>query len=82
MTQEEKEQECKKCGRVFGSVWCFDVDCPNNTPKITMTQEEQNKILDLYERISPTFSCNLCKERLNISTCKGCPIYCQTFNND
>lgn len=33
MTQEDKEQECKKCGRVFGSVKCFDVDCPNNTPK-------------------------------------------------
>ena len=30
--QEEKDQECKKCGRVFGSVRCFDVDCPNNTP--------------------------------------------------
>ena len=32
MTQE-KEQACKKCGRVFGTVRCFDVDCPNNTPK-------------------------------------------------
>lgn len=36
MTQDDKEQECKKCGRVFGSVKCFDVDCPNNTPKITI----------------------------------------------
>lgn len=27
-----KQSECKKCGRVFGSVKCFDVDCPNNTP--------------------------------------------------
>ena len=34
-------QECKKCGRVFGSVKCFDIDCPNNTPKTTMTREEQ-----------------------------------------
>lgn len=33
MIQEDKEQECKKCGRVFGSVRCFDLDCPNNTPK-------------------------------------------------
>lgn len=50
-----------------------------------MTQEEQNKIIELkkiHERISPTFSCNLCKERLNIPTCKGCPIYCQSFNDD
>ena len=27
-----KQNECKQCGRVFGSVKCFDVDCPNNTP--------------------------------------------------
>lgn len=27
-----KQSECKQCGRVFGSVNCFDVDCPNNTP--------------------------------------------------
>ena len=50
-----------------------------------MTIKEQNKILELekiHERISPTFSCSLCKERLNISTCDGCPIYYQTFNND
>ena len=32
VTQEDKERECKKCGRVFGSARCFDVDCPNNTP--------------------------------------------------
>lgn len=41
MIQEDKKQECKKCGRVFGSVKCFDIDCPNNTPTITMTREEQ-----------------------------------------
>lgn len=40
-----KEQACKKCGRVFGSVRCFDVDCPNNTPnyckrKIIMLADE------------------------------------------
>lgn len=27
-----KQSECEQCGRVFGSVKCFDVDCPNNTP--------------------------------------------------
>jgi hypothetical protein len=25
--------DCKKCGLHFGSVQCFDKDCPNNTPK-------------------------------------------------
>lgn len=35
MTLEDKKQECKKygCGRVFGSINCFDIDCPNNTQK-------------------------------------------------
>jgi hypothetical protein len=27
-----KQSECEQCGRVFGSVNCFDVDCPHNTP--------------------------------------------------
>lgn len=27
-----KQSECEQCGRVFDSVRCFDVDCPNNTP--------------------------------------------------
>lgn len=31
--KQDKDIMCKKCGRVFGSVKCFDVDCPNNTPK-------------------------------------------------
>ena len=52
MTQEDKEQECKKCGRVFGSVKCFDVDCPNNTPKITINQEEKDLLIkDLCARL-------------------------------
>lgn len=52
MTQKNKEQECKKCGRVFGSVKCFDVDCPNNTPKITMNQEEKDLLIeDLCARL-------------------------------
>ena len=31
--EENKMNDCKKCGRHFGSVHCFDIDCPNNTPK-------------------------------------------------
>ena len=33
MNDDTNEQsECEQCGRVFGSVKCFDVDCPHNTP--------------------------------------------------
>jgi hypothetical protein len=28
-----KTRDCKKCGLHFGSVRCFDKDCPHNTPK-------------------------------------------------
>ena len=28
-----KTRDCKKCGLGFGSVRCFDKDCPHNTPK-------------------------------------------------
>lgn len=52
MTQKDKEQECKKCGRVFGSVKCFDVDCPNNIPKTNMNKEDKDLLLkDIYARI-------------------------------
>ena len=68
MTQEDKEQECKKCGRVFGSVRCFDVDCPNNTPKITMSQEHKELLLkDLCARLPYGVilnCCNLVGEKL------------------
>ena len=50
-----------------------------------MTEEEKEKIFKLYQihaRISPGFSCSLCKQVLKISTCNDCPIYCQTFNPD
>lgn len=51
MTLENKEQECKKCGRVFGSVRCFDVDCSNNIQKLTMNQENKELLLkDLSSR--------------------------------
>jgi hypothetical protein len=50
-----------------------------------MTEEEKKKILELYkihERISPEFSCTLCKQRLKIKTCNGCPVYWTIFNAD
>ena len=50
-----------------------------------MSEKEKQKILELEEihkRISPEFSCSLCKQVLKISTCDGCPIYCQSFSLD
>ena len=47
-----------------------------------MTQEDKEKILELeqiHNRISPEFSCYLCKQKLNITSCNGCPVYCQNF---
>ena len=35
-----KTRDCKKCGLHFGSVQCFDKDCPHNTPKT----KKENKI--------------------------------------
>lgn len=39
-------------------------------------------VAKMHEIISPEFSCTLCKAKVNPPTCDGCPIYCQTFNND
>lgn len=50
-----------------------------------MTEEEKKKVLKLYQihsGLTPGFSCGLCKQALKISSCNGCPIYCQTFNPD
>ena len=55
------------------------------SPKRKMTEEEKQKIWKLYQihkSLQPDFSCNLCKQKLKITTCKGCPIYCQTFSPD
>ena len=53
-------QECKKCGRVFGSVKCFDVDCPNNTPKIAMNQQHKELLIkDLCGRLPYKVKCEI-----------------------
>ena len=47
-----------------------------------MNETDQIKILELeniHSRISPEFSCHLCKQSLNIPSCDGCPIHCQNF---
>ena len=48
-----------------------------------MTEEEKQKVWELYQihsLLKPEFSCSMCKQVLKISTCKGCPIYCQNFS--
>lgn len=44
-----------------------------------MNEKDKQAILELY---SSEFSCHQCKCTLNIPTCKGCPIYSQSFNPD
>lgn len=47
--------------------------------------EELKKVEKLYEYCgfrNESFSCSRCKEVLKIPTCKNCPIYVSSFNND
>lgn len=48
-----KQSECEQCGRVFGSVRCFDVDCPNNTPNY-VAEFKDDKINDDEENLFHT----------------------------
>lgn len=44
VNDDTKEQsECEQCGRVFGSVRCFDVDCPSNMPNYVKDYTEIDK---------------------------------------
>lgn len=50
-----------------------------------MTQEEKKKIIrlaELHNGLSPEFSCHMCKSKLKITTCKGCPVYCENYSKD
>ena len=40
------------------------------------------KLWEMHQHIKPEFSCTLCKTMVNPPTCKGCPIYCQSFSFD
>lgn len=54
-------------------------------PKRKMTEEQRQEVWKLYQihkALKPEFSCSMCKHVLKISTCKNCPIYCQTFSHD
>ena len=41
-----KTRDCKKCGLHFGSVRCFDKDCPHNTPKSYAVGLKDGKVID------------------------------------
>jgi hypothetical protein len=50
-----------------------------------MNEEYKKAILKIYEMhqyVKSEFSCTLCKAKINPPTCRGCPIYCQSFNDD
>lgn len=41
-----KTRDCKKCGLHFGSVRCFAIDCPHNTPKSYAVGLKDGKVID------------------------------------
>lgn len=41
-----KTRDCKKCGLHFGSVRCFDKDCPHNTPKSYAVGLKDGKVIE------------------------------------
>ena len=50
-----------------------------------MTQEEKkkiNRLAELHNGLSPEFSCHMCKSKLKITTCEGCPVYCENYSKD
>lgn len=57
-------------------------------PQNSLSEEEKQKIIELEKihrldgGISPEFSCTLCKNRINPSTCEECPVYVTIFNPD
>ena len=55
-----KTRDCKKCGLHFGSVRCFDKDCPHNTPKSYAVSLVGDKVID-----------NLTYKDIDMNTCKA-----------
>ena len=54
-----KTRDCKKCGLHFGSVQCFDKDCPHNAPKSYAVSLVGDKVID-----------NLTHKDVDMNTCK------------
>ena len=71
---ENKMSDCKKCGLGFGSVRCFDKDCPHNTPKSYAVGLKDGKVIDCIanketdmNEIKPLFKTG------DVVKLKGCP---------
>ena len=69
-----KTRDCKKCGLVFGSVRCFDKDCPHNTPKSYAVGLKDGEVIECginketdMNKIKPIFKAG------DIVKLKGCP---------
>jgi hypothetical protein len=68
------EIDCKKCGLHFGSVRCFDKDCPHNTPKSYAVGLKDGKVIEcgvnkevVINEIKPLFKTG------DVVKLKGCP---------
>ena len=66
--------DCKKCGLHFGSVRCFDKDCPHNTPKSYAVGLKDGKVIEcgvnkeiVMNEIKPLFKTG------DVVKLKGCP---------
>ena len=69
-----KTRDCKKCGLHFGSVRCFDKDCPHNTPKSYAVGLKDGKVIEcgvnkeiVMNEIKPLFKTG------DVVKLKGCP---------
>ena len=69
-----KTRDCKKCGLHFGSVKCFDKDCPHNTPKSYAVGLKDGKVIECgvnketdMNKIKPLFKSG------DVIKLKGCP---------
>ena len=69
-----KTRDCKKCGLHFGSVKCFDKDCPHNTPKSYAVGLKDGKVIEcgvnkenVMNEIKPLFKDG------DVVKLKGCP---------
>ena len=66
--------DCKKCGLHFGSIRCFDKDCPHNTPKSYAVGLKDGKVIEcgvnkeiVMNEIKPLFKTG------DVVKLKGCP---------
>lgn len=69
-----KMRDCKKCGLHFGSVRCFDKDCPHNAPKSYAVGLKDGKVIEcgvnkevVINEIKPLFKTG------DVVKLKGCP---------